>query len=368
MTANCATGPSGIGFAGGATQCDSVASQKLLVSVGMIWSEWNLCGRNVRTLSRWDWMWFAYSGSCLQAKLHQSHSVAAVRCVTCLFMVFQIHRMWKPSHTFPFTIRPCPTDLSLIYFSLVNDVRPICHWAVSQRRVPQPPVHRCARNVPHHEHRIRIFFDQITRMMLPQACQVITLYSVDRPRSVSGGTPQRANDFESRKMASFLNDSIELDDFPNQNPGEANTETAWICSTVPGRSPWREPVWGGCWRQTHCRDIPKIVVFAWFCMAMAVSTGSPASSSEVRCEGCKSVVASVALLQCDWKLSIGCSHCWVPGGNSEGANVWHTHRISAVFSLYVLKVEMVYPVMPLANFNKTAWFSAHLTCLLFLWM
>ncbi len=102
-------------------------------------------------------------------------------------------------------------------------------------------------------------------------------------------------------------------------------QTAWICSTVPGRSPWREPVWGGCWRQTHCRDIPKIVVFAWFCMAMAVSTGSPASSSEVRCEGCKSVVASVALLQCDWKLSIGCSHCWVPGGNSEGANVWHTH-------------------------------------------
>ena len=67
------------------------------------------------------------------------------------------------------------------------------------------------------------FFDQITRMMLPQACQVITLYSVDRPRSVSGGTPQRANDFESRKMASFLNDSIELDDFPNQNPGEANS-------------------------------------------------------------------------------------------------------------------------------------------------
>lgn len=60
-------------------------------------------------------------------------------------------------------------------------------------------------------------------------------------------------------------------------------------------------------------------------MAMAVSAGSPASSSEVRCEGCKSVVASVALLQCDWKPSIGCSHCWVPGGNSEGANVRHTH-------------------------------------------
>lgn len=66
-------------------------------------------------------------------------------------------------------------------------------------------------------------------------------------------------------------------------------------------------------------------MFAWFRMAMAVSTGSPASSSEVRCEGCKSVVASVALLQCDWKPSIGCSHCWVPGGNSEGANVRHTH-------------------------------------------
>ena len=92
-----------------------------------------------------------------------------------------------------------------------------------------------------------------------------------------------------------------------------------------GRSPWREPVWGGCWRQTHCRDIPKTLVFAWFRMAMAVSAGSPTSSSEVRCEGCKSVVASVALLQCDWKPSIGCSHCWVVGGNSEGANVRHTH-------------------------------------------
>ena len=125
---------------------------------------------------------------------------------------------------------------------------------------------------------------------------------------------------------------MELDDCPKTNPnGDTNKESAWICSTVlvppshTGRSPWREPVWGGCWRQTHRRDIPKTLVFAWFRMAMAVSAGSPASSSEVRCEGCKSVVASVALLQCDWKPSIGCSHCWVPGGNSERANVRHTH-------------------------------------------
>lgn len=36
---------------------------------------------------------------------------------------------------------------------------------------------------------IEFLFDQM-RMILPQACQVITLYSMDRPRSVSGGTPR----------------------------------------------------------------------------------------------------------------------------------------------------------------------------------